>query len=51
LCELFGVTPHDRHTASCDAFITARIFLRLLRLAAKYDRNTIGTMTEVFPAE
>lgn len=51
LCEMFGVTPHDRHTASGDAFITAQIFLRLLRLAAKYDRKTVGTITEVFPTE
>ena len=26
LCEMFGVIPHDRHTASGDAFITARSF-------------------------
>src|SRR3954451_13005402 len=31
LCEMFGVAPHDRHTAGGDAFLTARIFLRLLR--------------------
>jgi len=33
LCETFGVEPHDRHTAGGDAFITAQIFLRLLRAA------------------
>jgi DNA polymerase-3 subunit epsilon len=33
LCALFGVIPHDRHTASGDAFITAQVFLRLERLA------------------
>lgn len=31
LCEMFEVAPHDRHTAGGDAFLTARIFLRLLR--------------------
>ena len=35
LCEMFGVIPHDRHTASGDAFITAQVFLRLLRLAGR----------------
>ena len=27
LCEMFGVIPHDRHTATGDAFITAQVFL------------------------
>jgi DNA polymerase-3 subunit epsilon len=48
LCEMFGVIPHDRHTASGDAFITAQIFLRLLRLATKHGRGTVGAITEVF---
>ena len=34
LCTMFGVIPHDRHTATGDAFITAQVFLRLLRLAS-----------------
>jgi len=51
LCEMFGVVPHDRHTASGDAFITAQIFLRLLRLAAAHGRHTVGAITEVFEAE
>ncbi len=34
LCEMCGVEPHDRHTASGDAFLTAQVFLRLLKLAA-----------------
>ena len=33
LCEMFGVAPHDRHTAGGDAFLTAHVFLRLLRAA------------------
>ena len=35
LCEWFHIVPHDRHTASGDAFLTARILLRLLKEAAK----------------
>jgi len=52
LCTLFGVTPHDRHTASGDAFMTAQVFLRLLRLAARFDRTTLGSLMQPFhPAE
>ncbi len=46
LCGLFGVIPHDRHTASGDAFITAQVFLRLLRLAKRCGRTTLGRLTE-----
>jgi DNA polymerase-3 subunit epsilon len=35
LGTLFDVEPHDRHTASGDAFITAQIFIRLERMADK----------------
>ncbi|HVG56397.1 MAG TPA: hypothetical protein VM846_18300, partial [Vicinamibacterales bacterium] len=48
LCELFGVVPHDRHTAGGDAFITAQVFLRLLRLAARYGRSELGSICEPF---
>jgi DNA polymerase III subunit epsilon len=48
LCELFGVLPHDRHTASGDAFITAQVFLRLLRLASRHGRQTLGRLCEPF---
>ena len=47
LCEMFSVVPHDRHTACGDAFITAQIFLRLLRLASRHRRETLGRLTEV----
>lgn len=46
LCELFGVLPHDRHTAAGDAFITAQVFLRLLKLAARHGRTTLGRVAE-----
>jgi DNA polymerase-3 subunit epsilon len=48
LCELFGVVPHDRHTAGGDAFITAQVFLRLLRLASRHGRGELGALCEPF---
>jgi DNA polymerase-3 subunit epsilon len=48
LADLFGVIPHDRHTASGDAFITALIFLRLLKLAARHGRTTLGSVVQEF---
>jgi DNA polymerase III subunit epsilon len=52
LCNLFGVIPHDRHTAAGDAFMTAQVFLRLLALAARHGRTTLGSLAEPFrPAE
>ena len=50
LCNLFGVIPYDRHTASGDAFMTAQIFLRLLRLAARHDRAKLDLISEPFVA-
>jgi DNA polymerase-3 subunit epsilon len=49
LCDLFGVIPHDRHTASGDAFLTAQVFLRLLKLAGRHGRSTLGGVCEPFP--
>jgi DNA polymerase III subunit epsilon len=51
LCDLFGVIPHDRHTASGDAFITAQVFLRLLRLATRFGRSTLSRLCEPFEVE
>ena len=51
LCEMFGVIPHDRHTASGDAFLTAQVFLRLLRLAGRHGRTTLSRLTEPFVEE
>jgi len=48
LCEMFGVVPHDRHTASGDAFITAQVFLRLLKLAERSGRNTLAAVAQPF---
>ncbi len=44
LCERFGVLPYDRHTAPGDAFLTAQVFLRLLRLAVRQDRGTLESL-------
>lgn len=46
LCRMFKVSPHDRHTAAGDAFITAQIFLKLLRMAKHHDRTTLGQLAE-----
>jgi DNA polymerase-3 subunit epsilon len=51
LCAMFGVIPHDRHTASGDAFITAQVFLRLERLATRFGRGTLGRISEPFEVE
>jgi DNA polymerase-3 subunit epsilon len=51
LCEIFGVIPHDRHTAPGDAFITAQVFLRLLRLANRSGRKSLGALSQPFPVE
>ena len=48
LCTLFGVIPHDRHTAPGDAFMTALVFQRLLRLAGKHGRGTLDRLLEPF---
>jgi DNA polymerase-3 subunit epsilon len=48
LCDLFQVIPHDRHTASGDAFMTAQVFLRLLRLAGRHGRTTLARISEPF---
>jgi DNA polymerase-3 subunit epsilon len=48
LCTMFGVVPHDRHTATGDAFITAQVFLRLMRLASRCGRDTLARITEPF---
>ncbi len=50
LCDMFGIEPHDRHTAGGDAFITAQIFLRLLRAAKRVGRTTVGALSEPYVA-
>ena len=48
LCALFDIIPHDRHTAPGDALLTALVFQRLLRLAAKHHRTTLSRLLEPF---
>lgn len=48
LCEMFGVVPHERHTATGDAFITAQVFLRLLKLAVRHGRGELGMLAQPF---
>jgi DNA polymerase III subunit epsilon len=48
LCDMFGVIPHGRHTAGGDAFMTAQVFLRLLRLASRNGRPTLDLVSEPF---
>lgn len=48
LCTMFGIVPHDRHTAAGDAFMTAQVFLRLLKLAERQGRTTLGRLTEPY---
>jgi DNA polymerase-3 subunit epsilon len=51
LCNLFGVVPHDRHTAPGDALLTALVFQRLLRLAARQGRTSVDRLAEPWPHE
>jgi DNA polymerase-3 subunit epsilon len=50
LCDMFGIPPHDRHTAGGDALITALVFLRLLRAAKRAGRQTLGSISEPYVA-
>jgi DNA polymerase-3 subunit epsilon len=45
LCRRFNIAPHDRHTAMGDAFLTAQIFLVLLRRAKKAGLTRLGDLT------
>ena len=44
LCAMFGIAPHDRHTAGGDAFLTAQIFLRLLRASRGAGWHTLDAL-------
>lgn len=46
LCRYFDIVPYDRHTAPGDAFLTAQILLRMLRLAARHGRPTLADLLE-----
>ncbi|MEN2281686.1 3'-5' exonuclease [Algoriphagus sp. SE2] len=46
LCQRFKIKTHDRHTASGDAFLTATIFLKLLKLASKKGITSWGLLNK-----
>lgn len=48
LCGLFGIVLHGRHTAPGDAFLTAQVFVRLLRLC---DRHGVDPLSLAEPDE
>lgn len=48
LCRRFSIVPHGRHTAGGDAFMTAQLFLKLLKLARKAGRNTLCSLSEPY---
>lgn len=51
LCRYFEIVPYDRHTAPGDAFLTAQILLRMLRLAARSGRRTLSALLEKPPRD
>ncbi len=44
LCHRLGISPHDRHTAAGDAFISAQLFIKLMRFAANTGLRTLGDL-------
>jgi DNA polymerase III subunit epsilon len=44
LCERYQIRTEDRHTAAGDAFLTAQLFLKLLRLASAKGINNFGQL-------
>ncbi|MBN3520780.1 3'-5' exonuclease [Algoriphagus lutimaris] len=44
LCQRFKIETDDRHTAGGDAFLTANLFLKLLKLACKKGINNWGQL-------
>jgi DNA polymerase-3 subunit epsilon len=46
LLSLFGVKPHDRHTAAGDAYLTAQVLQRLLYKANVAGRTSLGALSE-----
>lgn len=51
LCAMFGIAPHDRHTAGGDALLTALVFQRLMRAARKVGRTTVDSLCVPYRTE
>src|SRR6185369_9726906 len=51
LCDIFGIAPHGRHTATGDAFLTAQVFLRLRLLALHHGRDRLAQICEPYVEE
>ena len=48
LCGRFGLAPHDRHTATGDAFLTGQVFLKLLRRAHQGGLVKLGQVVGLY---
>lgn len=46
LCTRFGIEPDDRHTAAGDAFLTANLFLKLVKIASNKGICTLKDLTK-----
>lgn len=44
LCERYGIALDDRHTAAGDAFLTAQLLMKLLKLAEKKGIKNFGDL-------
>lgn len=47
LCLLFDIAMHDRHTAPGDAFLTAQVFLRLMRYCNRISIRDLNSLQAV----
>lgn len=48
LCERYGIPLDDRHTAAGDAFLTAQLLMKLLKLAEQKGIKDYGALTRSF---
>lgn len=46
LCKRYNIETFDRHTAPGDAFLTAQLFIQLLRIAEEKGIKTMGKLLE-----
>jgi DNA polymerase-3 subunit epsilon len=44
LCERYGISLDDRHTAAGDAFLTAQLLIKLLKVAAAKGIRSYGEL-------